>query len=200
MTGSFGVRRATAADLDRVTDIVSAAFARDPLWAHAMALPGGGAAHHREFWRLFVEGALRYPWSWLTSGGEAVAIWIPPGGTEMTPEQEQRLEHLATGLLGPAADGYLELLRRFDAAHPRAQAHYYLSLLATDPAHRGKGIGMRLLAHDLDLIDAEHRPAYLESSNPANDRRYASVGFQPHGEFSYPGGGPVVTTMWRPAR
>jgi hypothetical protein len=26
------------------------------------------------------------------------------------------------------------------------------------------------------------------------------VGFEPHGEFCYPGGGPVVTTMWRPAR
>jgi len=26
------------------------------------------------------------------------------------------------------------------------------------------------------------------------------VGFEPHGKFSYPGGGPVVTTMWRPAR
>jgi hypothetical protein len=26
------------------------------------------------------------------------------------------------------------------------------------------------------------------------------VGFEPHGEFRYPGGGPVVTTMWRPAR
>jgi hypothetical protein len=39
-----------------------------------------------------------------------------------------------------------------------------------------------------------------ESTNPANDRRYASVGFEPHGEFCYPRGGPVVTTMWRPAR
>jgi hypothetical protein len=43
-------------------------------------------------------------------------------------------------------------------------------------------------------------PAYLESTNPANDERYKGVGFEPIGEFSYPGGGPVVTTMWRPAR
>jgi hypothetical protein len=47
---------------------------------------------------------------------------------------------------------------------------------------------MWLLAHD------------LESSNPANDRRYASVGFEAVGRLSYPGNGPVVTTMWRPAR
>jgi len=59
---------------------------------------------------------------------------------------------------------------------------------------------MRLLASNLELIDAEHHPAYLESSNPANNRRYESVGFEPMGEFSFPGNGPIVTTMWRPAR
>jgi GNAT superfamily N-acetyltransferase len=200
MSGHLAVRSASAADADSVTSIVTLAFARDPLWAHAMARPDGGSAHHGEFWRLFIEGALRYPCTRLTSGGEATSVWIPPGGTEMTPGQEQRLADLATSRLGPAAAGYLELISRFDAAHPRAQPHYYLSLLAAHPGHRGKGIGMRLLGHDLEQIDAEHLPAYLESSNPANNHRYASVGFEPHGEFCYPGGSPVVTTMWRPAR
>jgi GNAT superfamily N-acetyltransferase len=200
MTGQLAVRRASAADMESVTSIVTLAFARDPLWAHAMALPDGGTAHHGEFWRLFIEGALRYPCTWLTSGGEATSVWIPPGETEMTPEQEQRLADLATSHLGRAAGDYLELVSRFDAAHPRAEPHYYLSLLAAHPEHRGKGIGMRLLAHDLEQVDANHLPAYLESSNPANNRRYASVGFETHGEFCYPGGGPVVTTMWRRAR
>jgi GNAT superfamily N-acetyltransferase len=200
MTGQLALRRASAVDIDSVASIVTLAFTHDPLWARAMARPDGGTAHHGEFWRLFIEGPLRYPWTWLTSGGEATSVWIPPGGTEMTPEQEQRLADLATSRLGPAAGDYLELLSRFEAAHPRAEPHYYLSLLGTHPDHRGKGIGMRLLARGLEQIDAEHLPAYLESSNPANNQRYASVGFEPHGEFCYPGGSPVVTTMWRPAR
>jgi hypothetical protein len=50
------------------------------------------------------------------------------------------------------------------------------------------------------MIDEEHCAAYLESSNPANNGRYASVGFEQMGEFAYPDDGPVVTTMWRPAR
>ena len=198
--GDLAARRATAADADRVTEIITLAFARDPLWGHALARPDGGDGHHAAFWRLFVEGALRYPWTWLTSGGEATTLWIPPGGMEMTPEQEHRLAGLAAEYLGPAADKYMELHGRFEAAHPQAEPHYFLTLFGTHPDHRGHGIGMRLLAHDLELIDAEHMSAYLESSNPANNRRYASVGFEPHGEFSYPGGGPVVTTMWRPAR
>ena len=87
MTSPLAVRRATASDIDLVTSIITLAFAHDPLWSHALARPDGGTAHHAEFWRLLVAGALRYPDTWLTSGGEATAVWIPPGGTEVTPEQ-----------------------------------------------------------------------------------------------------------------
>lgn len=200
LSQEFSARRAGPRDRDLVTTIVTLAFAYDPLWSWAMRRDDGRTDHHAAFWRLFLDGARRYPWTWLSVGGEATSIWIPPGGTELSAAQEERLFELATEHLGSNAADYLELLARFDAAHPRAEPHYYLTLLGTHPDHRGKGIGMRLLAHDLELIDAEHMPAYLESSNPANDHRYASVGFEQSGEFSYPGNGPGVTTMWRSAR
>ena len=80
MTSHLAVRPASPADADLVTGIITLSFAHDPLWAHAMARSDGGTAHHGEFWRLFVEGALRYPWTWLTGGGQATSTWIPPGG------------------------------------------------------------------------------------------------------------------------
>jgi len=196
----FGARRATPADLDEVTEIVTLAFADDPLWSRALARPDGRTEHHAAFWRLFVAGALRYPNTWITEGGEAAAIWIPPDGTELSVEQEDQLGELAAEYLGPAAGEFDELMARFDAVHPRGEPHYYLSLLGTHPQHRGRGIGIWLLAHTLAMLDAEHQPAYLESSNPANNDRYKRLGFELHGEFSYPGAGPPVTTMWRPAR
>jgi GNAT superfamily N-acetyltransferase len=193
-------RRASLADCEMLTTIITLAFADDPLWSHALARADGSTEHHARFWRLLILGALRYSWVWLTTGSEATSVWIPPGGTEMSEEQEDQLTELANECLGQAADDYFELLTLFDAAHPREEPHYYLSLLGTHPDHRGKGIGMALLEHDLVLIDAEGLPAYLESSNPANNDRYGGVGFEAVGEFAYPGGGPVVTTMWRPAR
>jgi GNAT superfamily N-acetyltransferase len=54
---------------------------------------------------------------------------------------------------------------RFDAAHPREEPNFYLSLLGTHPSHAGRGIGMALLAENLARIDREGMPAYLESSN-----------------------------------
>jgi GNAT superfamily N-acetyltransferase len=200
MDGERTARRATPGDAELLTTIVTLAFARDPLWSWVLARPDGRTDHHGAFWRLVVEGALKYPATWITGGGEATSVWIPPGGIEMTTELEERLGELVVEHLGPTADTYFELLARFEGAHPREVDHYYLSLLGTHPDHRGHGIGMWLLAHDLEIIDAEHASAYLESSNPANNDRYASVGFETFGEFAAADQGPVVTTMWRPAR
>jgi GNAT superfamily N-acetyltransferase len=95
----------------------------------------------------------------------------------------------------------MEIINHLEQAHPQDVPHYYLSLLATHPRHRGQGLGMGLLAETLSVIDAEQVPGYLESSNQANDVRYARLGFQPFGVIDLSAmGGPQATTMWREPR
>jgi GNAT superfamily N-acetyltransferase len=189
-------RIATEEDLDGVTATLTSAFESDPLWGWAFPERRGLEA----WWRLFATGALRYPWSWIADDYAAVSIWIPPGGAELTVEEEARIEPLLNELLGARATEVLELLERFDASHPRDQPHYYLSLLGTHPDHRGKGLGMSLLADNLRRIDAEGMPAYLESSNAANDHRYERQGFTRIGHFTRPDEQATVSTMWREGR
>jgi hypothetical protein len=59
---------------------------------------------------------------------------------------------------------------------------------------------MALLAESLAQLDELGMPAYLESSNRANDRRYEGAGFVTIGEFAAPGGGPTLGSMWRDPR
>jgi GNAT superfamily N-acetyltransferase len=189
-------RVATARDLDGLTATLWAAFFEDPLWSWAFP----DRSKLEVWWRLFIASALRYPWVWVTGQIAAASVWIPPGGTELTDVEEARVEPLLTELVGPRAPVVMDLVGRFEASRPRAEPHYYLSLLGTHPEQRGRGLGMGLLAQNLSTIDAEGMPAYLESSNPQNDERYEHLGFTKVGAFSTPDDAHLVTTMWREPR
>ena len=194
-TGSPG-RPARPDELDLITDSLSRAFVADPVWGWAFA----DVAEIAVCWRRCLSSALPYGWVWTTENAEAVALWIPPGRDELNAEDEAAIEPELRSLMGDRADLPLNAWPAFDLWHPHDEPHYYLSLLGTHPDHRGRGHGMRLLRHTLTLIDAEHRAAYLESTNPANIERYARLGFEPRDTFVVPGGEAIVTTMWRPAQ
>jgi GNAT superfamily N-acetyltransferase len=186
-------RIATAADLDGLTKTLTAAFERDPLWSWAFPDPGDLAV----WWRFMIGSALRYPWVWISGDYAAASVWIPPNGTELTEEEEGQVEGLARDLIGSRAPAVIDLLERFDSSHPRDRPHYYLSLLGVHPDHIGEGLGMALLAENLERLDAEGTPSYLESSNPGNNHRYEQLGYQQVGEFTPPDCEHTVATMWR---
>jgi GNAT superfamily N-acetyltransferase len=196
-----GCRLASDADVAAVTAAMVTAFATDPVWGE-YSFPGaaGRPEVSRPFWEFCVRTQMRFPATFVTPECEAAAVWIPPGEAEMTPEQEAGLADLVAELLGPAQARVVEdVFERLDSAHPHDEPHHYLSLLATHREQRGRGLGMGLLGACLESIDAEHLPAYLESTNPANDARYIRYGFAPHGRVTLPKGTPI-TTMWRSAR
>jgi GNAT superfamily N-acetyltransferase len=190
---SIESRIATSSDLDGLTGTLTAAFEHDPLWSWAFPDP----TDLEVWWRFLIGSALRYPWVWTSGAYAAASVWIPPGGSELTEEEETQVEPLLSGLIGPRATDVLDLLQRFEDSHPRDRPHYYLSLLGVDPDHRGQGLGMALLAENLKRLDLENVPSYLESSNPANKHRYERLGYRQVGEFSTPDGEHAVATMWR---
>lgn len=192
---SHGLRTASASDLDGVTTTLATAFETDPLWSWAFPDPENMAV----WWRFCIGSALRYPCVWISGDYAAASVWIPPDGIELTEEEQRRAQPLIRDLVGPRCDEIMELLDRFEASHPRDEPHYYLSLLGTHPEHRGEGLGMALLAQNLERMDAEGVPAFLESSNPGNNARYERLGFRQVGQFTTPDDSRVVAAMWREA-
>ena len=194
----MGTRAATIGDVDRVARCITLAFADDPVWAPALRRSDGRTDHHEPYWRLFVEASVAQGGAFMTDAGEAVSIWVPPGGEELPPAGVAALESLIESTLDPDDVAAMRTLyERFEASRAPLGAHYYLSLLATHPDHRGRGIGQSLLATDLSRWDAAGVPAYLESTNPANDHRYARAGFRPIGGFETVRDPSWVTAMWR---
>lgn len=192
-------RAATAEDVAAITTSLTGAFFDDPLWGWwTFPDPTGRRERLYKLMHFWASAAARYPWVRMTDSAEAVAVWVPPGKPEMTDAEEARFGCLIGELLGQRADELNGVFDEFDKHHPK-EPHYYLSLWATHPDHTGRGVGTALIRDNLERIDAEEMPAYLESTNPANLPRYEALGFDRRGEFG-PLDGPVITTMWRAAR
>jgi GNAT superfamily N-acetyltransferase len=193
-------RVAGPADIDAVVATLTTAFFDDPVWGPAFPDADRRAVQAAAMWRVYVTSALRYPWTLVTEKVEAAAVWIPPGGTELTHQEEGELKSILLGSTDPeVAGGIMAIYDRFEAAMPD-EPHFYLTLLGTHDDHRGKGLGMGLVTESLARIDALGAPAYLESSNPANNVRYERLGFVARDRFTIAATGHVVTTMWRPAQ
>jgi GNAT superfamily N-acetyltransferase len=189
---------ATEAEYDRVVATIVDAFHRDPLWAWICPDPLRRREQHAEIFGLYVESALPNEGVWMADGrGSAVAVFTPPGLPELNERAEARLEPLIRERLGRHAPAVLETFERFEAATPADRSFFYLSFLATDPASRGHGIGMGLLAELVEHADRAGEPTYLESTNPDNNPRYRRLGFEARGRFATPDDLHTVTTMWR---
>jgi ribosomal protein S18 acetylase RimI-like enzyme len=130
-----------------------------------------------------------------------VASWVPPGRYPLSPGNQvrQALGALRALVLRPRSipDGF-RMLRAIERVHPH-EPHWYLSLLAVDPAQQGHGIGAALIEDGLARAD-DGLPAYLETSNPKNLAWYRRFGFQIEQELRIDAAKPGIWTMRRPVR
>src|SRR5260221_8669312 len=141
MLGPLPSRIAVPAHVDVVARTIALAFSDDPVWGPAMGGTRTTLEQRTALWRIFIAGAVRYPWSRIVDDGATVSIWFPPDGSELDDDQEVELERALTALLGTAgAAEFAEPAKRFEANHPHDVPHAYLSLLATHPGPRGRRI------------------------------------------------------------
>jgi ribosomal protein S18 acetylase RimI-like enzyme len=198
------VRPAQKADVRALSATLGRAFYEDPImkWMlpddrlRAKGLPRMFAILTRR--QYLAGGGVEV----ATNGSEigAATLWGPPPG----PPKESRLDAL---LLMPAflwvfrsgAQKGQQVAELMKKVHPE-EPHWYLMAIGSDPTVRGAGFGRALLRSRLDRCDAEHAPAYLESTKQETVPYYSRFGFEVTGEIKLPDGGPSMWPMWRTAR
>jgi ribosomal protein S18 acetylase RimI-like enzyme len=199
-TGS-SVRKATLADAPRLAQALASAFQDDPV----ITWISPDEQRRRRVLPAFMEFRLRklaFPHDevWMTAGGAAAAVWLPPPGRwQMSRSQRLRLLPALVRFLGLRTASVLGGLDRMEERHPHDPSHWYLFILGTEQAAQGRGFGSALLAQMLARVDADRMPAFLESSNERNIALYGRHGFEITDEVAIPGG-PRIWPMWREPR
>jgi GNAT superfamily N-acetyltransferase len=186
---------AQASDQANVIGTLVSAFIGDPverwLWPDAQQY----LTHFPTFVAAFGAEAFTRQTVWTLDGFAAVAWWIPPGAE---PDGEAIVAVLTQSVSRQKHKDTFAVLEQMDAAHP-TEPHWYLPWLGVDSPHRGAGLGGQLLKRCLEVIDADHLPAYLDTPNPRTIPFYESHGFEVT-TVAQAGDCPPVTSLLRPAR
>ncbi len=195
------VRPAGSGDLDGLSRTLAAAFTDDPLFVHL--LPPGVRAREERIRRVFaVDGArsLGHGGLWTTAGGDAAAVWFPPGHWRGSSRQDVR-ELPAWLRIGGRRMPYFQRVRSaLYAHHQELPPHWYLLYIGTRPERRGQGLGAALLQAMADRCDTDRVPAYLEATCERSVPLYRRHGFVEHGTIDVPRGCPRMVPMWRDPR
>jgi ribosomal protein S18 acetylase RimI-like enzyme len=180
-----------------VTDIITRAFADDPL-LNWIALQDG--RRMRRIGRLVntsVELFMPLGETFIGADGKGCALWVKPSAPAFPLWQTARV----LAMLGMVA-GFrrlpemMEFYRQFESLAPPEPA-YHLFYLAVLPEARRQGMGSALLQPILEKCDAERIPAYLENSNSANLKLYERHGFRLTRQWRIADNGPSIWCMYR---
>jgi ribosomal protein S18 acetylase RimI-like enzyme len=149
----------------------------------------------RQLTRAFGGAAFEHGSADAIEGGGGVALWLPPG---VHPDEDRMSEGIRATVAPAMHDEVFATFEQMAQYHPQ-EPHWYLPLIGVDPAYQGRGFGAALMAYALARCDRDHRPAYLESTNPRNISFYERHGFKALGRIPV-GAQAALIPMLRPAR
>ena len=187
---------APAAARDRTIRIVTLGFIADPMARWTWPDADDYLKCMPKFIAAFAGQAFARGSAYVADDGRAAALWLPPGAA---PDGDA-IEALFAATTAPDIhDDLAAVFEQMDAYHPTDRPHWYLPLIAADPAYLARGLGAALMTRALERCDEDGLIAYLESSNPRNLSLYERHGFEIIGKIQA-GTSPTLYPMIREAR
>ena len=186
------VQTATESEAARAIDVIVLAFAADPTVRWTWPDPHVFLEHFPRFVKVFGGDAFLHSSAYRVEGFLGAALWLPPG---IQPDEVALTTLVESTVPKERLGDVFGLLEQMGRYHP-TEPHWYLPLIGVDPAQQGKGYGAALMQRALAVCDRDHKPAYLESTNPRNVPLYQRHGFEVLGTIQA-GRSPQLVPMLR---
>ena len=168
---------ATPEDRERVLHTIVTAFEDDPFLRLALPDADDYAEHAPRFFGTLFDRRVERTTVWLANTGAAVALWDAPG-VPLGADPTEGLPKQAKDII----DAYEEAVHEVMPSMP----HWYLGVLATDPAARGRGLARAVIQRGLSHAASAALPAVLETTNPGNLEIYRRLGWRVIAEAAQP--------------
>ena len=202
-SGGSDLLRLDESHVIRAGAVLARAFHHDPFFSCLIPDSSQREQHAHHVMETLVRYSVSCGEVYATSQHfEGVAVWLPAERVKMT---------FWRGLKSGGAAIVLNLglrstFRQLSAAdlmcsmHQRLARipHWYLYLLAVEPAAKGKGHASRLVNAMLKRLDAEGLACYLDNTNESNLPMYNHFGFGLLEEYTLPNTGVRLWAMLRP--
>lgn len=170
-------------DYTAAGEVLSCAFADDPLWLALLSDPQTRQARlARMFSALVKTTAAAHGVVETTHQLEAVAVWLPPGkelGWWPMVRSGMPMARFVMALPGRDRRSMIAVLRQLDQRRKELmpEPHWYLQAIGVEPEHQGTGFGSALVRAGISRADRDKTPIYLETETEANVAYYEHLGF-----------------------
>ncbi len=171
--------------IEAAATTLAEAFWDDPLMHIVAPNENKRAAVGPWFFSKSIAYGMRWGEASCNEDASAVAIWFPPGNTDITPG---RMLRVGMGALPFRAgiSGTVRFMRAISATEKFHKAvegpHWYLMAIGTSPTLQGTGLGGALLELGTSQADATGIPCYLETATESNVAYYSKRGFEVTGQ------------------
>jgi ribosomal protein S18 acetylase RimI-like enzyme len=171
--------------LEAAARTLAEAFWDDPLMHIIAPNENKRAAVGPWFFAKSIAYGMRWGEASCNDDASAVAVWFPPGNTDVTPG---RMLRVGMGALPFRAgiNGTVRFMRAISATEKFHKAvkgpHWYLMAIGTSATRQGTGLGSALLELGTSQADAAGIPCYLETGTESNVAFYSKRGFEVTGQ------------------
>ena len=193
-----------SSDIDRASRILARAFNKDPMFRYLGIKTDSGLQVDENALKWFCDLGLRncqpYNHIYTTRDLKGVAVWVPPGKSEMNTWQALSMLFALLWKYGwRRFKRCLSLFSTLDKRHQKemTEPHWMLSLMGVASDRQGQGIGSLLLQPVLQQADREGLPCYLSTFNQQAVGFYQKHGFETLWQGELTNDSPCIWTMKR---
>jgi ribosomal protein S18 acetylase RimI-like enzyme len=194
LTGMRQIVRSLGAHRAAVAAVHAAAFIKDPVVRYMYPEAATYLRHAADLLDAYGGDAVDQGTAFHTEDLTGSALWFAPGRHG----DDERIGRLIEDTIAPERkEATYQLFAAMESNHPE-ERHWFLPLIAVDPAYQGMGLGGALLADMTRRLDLDGMPAYLDCSNVLNIPLYERHGFEIVAEIRIDGLPPVWPMLRRP--